>query len=99
MATTALHLGSWLPLRPIVPANASAGSVLFRGPGDGLWFMLVLLGWGAMQPINVLLACYCARSTKQAALIASGLIAVWIGAAALGAALTKCPAGFVCTSG
>jgi hypothetical protein len=60
--------------------------------------MLVLLGWVCMQPINVLLACFCARSTKQAALIASGLIAVWIGSAALGAALTQCPAGFVCTS-
>lgn len=99
LATIGLHLWSWLPLRPVVPANASAGSVLFGGPGDGLWFMLVLLVWVGMQPINVLLACFCARSTKQAALIASGLIGVWLGAAALGAALTKCPARFVCTSG
>jgi hypothetical protein len=100
LAAVALHLWSWLPLRPVVPPNASAGSVLSGGPGDGLWLMLVVLApWLCMQPLNVCLACFCARSLKQAALIAGALVAVWIGTALLGGALTRCPAGFVCTGG
>jgi hypothetical protein len=61
--------------------------------------LVVLAPWLCMQPLNVCLACFCARSMKQAALIASVLIAVWIGTAALGGALTRCPPGFVCTGG
>lgn len=99
LATIALQLLSWLPLRPIVAPNASAGSVVYGGPGDGLWLLLVIATWVVMQPINVLMACFCARSVKQAALIASVLIGAWIGTAALGGALTRCPAGFVCTGG
>lgn len=100
VAALAAHLWSWLPLRPIVPPHASAGSVVYGGPGDGLWLLLmVLVPWVCMQPINVCLACFCARSVKQAALIASLLLAVWLGTAALGGALTRCPAGVVCTGG
>jgi len=100
LAAVALHLWSWLRLRPVVPPNARAGSVLSGGPGDGLWLMLVVLApWFCMQLVNVWLACFCARNVKQAALIGSLLLAVWIGTAVLGGVLTRCPAGFVCTGG
>jgi hypothetical protein len=100
LAGVTAHLWSWLPLRPIVPPHASAGSVVYGGPGDGLWLLLmVLVPWVCMQPLNVCLACFCARSGKQAALIASLLVGVWMGTAALGGALTRCPVGFVCTGG
>ncbi len=100
LATVAVHLWSWLPLRPSVPPDAVVGSVLYGGPGGGLYLMfMVLLPWVCMQPLNVWMACFCAGSVKQAALIGSVLIAVWLGAAALGGAVTECPPGFVCTGG
>ncbi len=100
LVMVAAHLWSWLPLRPSVPPHAGAGSVLYGGPGDGLYLMLmVALPWLCMQPINLCLACVCARSVKQATLIASLLVAVWIGAAALGSDMTECPPGFVCAGG
>jgi hypothetical protein len=33
-STLAVHLATFLPLRPNVPPNASAGTVLYGGPGD-----------------------------------------------------------------
>ena len=61
------------------------------------WFAVV--AWLVMQPVNVWLACFCGRSLKQAALTASLLLVLWIGAAVLGFELAECPEGFVCTGG
>jgi hypothetical protein len=94
------HLWAWLQLRPVVPKDAAAGHVILGGPGDGLWaLMLVAVPWLCMQPINVGLACYCARSMKQAAIIGCALLAIWIAAGASGGVLTRCPAGYICGGG
>jgi hypothetical protein len=96
----AAHLASWLPLRHAVPAGAGPGGVLYGGPGDGLFIMVsVIAPWFLMQPINVLLACYCSRTKASAALVMTLLVAIWIAAAALGNELTKCPEGFRCVVG
>lgn len=94
------HLWAWLQLRPVVPKDAPAGRVILGGPGDGLWaLMFVAIPWLCMQPINVGLACYCARSVKQAAIIGGALLAIWIAAGASGGVLTRCPAGYICGGG
>ena len=74
--------------------------MLYGGPGDGLFFLIAVLApWFLMQPINVLLACYCTRTKKSAVLATIILLAVWIVAAALGSELSKCPDGFRCVGG
>lgn len=96
----AAHLASWLPLRPVVPAGASPGGVLYGGPGDGLFVIFFIAApWLLMQPINALLACYCSRTTAQAILGTTILVAVWLAAGALGSELAKCPDGFRCVGG
>jgi hypothetical protein len=94
------HLWAWVQLRPVVPKETNAGHVILGGPGDGLWaLMFVAIPWLCMQPINVGLACYSARSVKQAAIIGCALLAIWIAAGASGGVLTRCPAGYTCGGG
>jgi len=100
LVAVAAHLASWVPLRHAVPAGARPGGVLYGGPGDGLFLMLFVLGpWFLIQPINVLLGCYCSRTRASAVLAMTILVGVWIAAAALGSELAKCPDGFRCVGG
>lgn len=100
LVAVAAHLASWIPLRVTVPTGAKPGGVLYGGPGDGLFFLVsVLAPWFLIQPINVLLACYCSRTKASAVLGMTILLAVWIAAAALGSELSKCPDGFRCVGG
>ena len=101
LVAVAAHLWTWLELRPIVPVGAKPGSVLpGGGPGDGFWLLFgIVAPWLLMLPINVGLACFCSRTVKQAVLVGCLLLAVWIGAAAVGAELVRCPDGFICPGG
>jgi len=100
LAAVAGHLWSWWLVRPVVPAGAKPGTVIYGGPGDGLWFALAILGpWMWMQLVNVAMALYCSRAGKQAALAGTVLLLTWVAAALVGAELGACPAGMICRSG
>ncbi|HMA97503.1 MAG TPA: hypothetical protein VKP30_32685, partial [Polyangiaceae bacterium] len=76
------------------------GTVIYGGPGDGLWLMVVILfPWFLMQFINVGLAFYCSRTMGQAARTLAILFALWIAATFAGGSLTECPKGMVCRAG
>ena len=96
----ALHLWSYWPLRPLVAADMGPGSVIYGGPGDGLWLMLVIaFPWFLMQIVNVGLACYCCRTARQAALVWGLLVAFWVAVGLAGSALSACPSGMTCAGG
>ena len=100
LAAVAGHLWAWWLVRPFVPAGAKPGTVIYGGPGDGLWFGLAILGpWMWMQLMNAAMALYCSRVGKQAALVGTLLFLTWVAAALVGSELGACPAGMICRGG
>jgi amino acid transporter len=96
----ALHVWSYWPLHSEVSPEMKPGTVIYGGPGDGLWFMLVILfPWVLMQFVNVGLALYCSRTVGQAARAWAVLLGLWIAASFAGGSLIECPAGMVCRGG
>jgi hypothetical protein len=95
-----LHVWSYWPLRSEVSAEIKPGTVIYGGPGDGLWFMVaILFPWLLMQFVNVGLALYCSRTVGQAARAWAVLLGLWIAAGVAGGSLIECPAGMVCRGG
>ena len=100
LVALSLHLWSYWSLQPQVPAGAAPGTVLYRGPGDGLFYLFfILLPWVAMQAVNLGLACYCSRSWRQATAAGGLLLATWIAVGWAGHRLLDCPEGMVCAAG
>jgi hypothetical protein len=96
----ALHVWSYWPLHRQVTAEMKPGTVIYGGPGDGLWFMLaILLPWVLMQVVNLGLALYCSSTVRQAAYALGGLLVLWIAAGFAGCSFIECPAGMVCRGG
>jgi hypothetical protein len=96
----ALHVWSYWPLHRQVSPDLQPGSVSYGGPGDGFWFMLVIVfPWVLMQVANVGLALYCSRTVRQAAYSFGGLLALWIAAGLVGRSIIECPPGMVCLGG
>lgn len=96
----ALHVWSYWPLHPQVTADMKPGSVIYGGPGDGFWFMLVIaLPWILMQVVNLGLALYCSSTVRQAAYALGCLLVLWIAAGFVGCSFIECPAGMVCGGG
>lgn len=87
-------------LRPLVPEGAAAGTVVYGGPGDGLFLLfMVALPWLSMQLINLPLAWAASTTFRQFFGFSGLLLACWFGASYIGWKLMECPPGIVCAGG
>jgi hypothetical protein len=96
----AWHIYASASLRPVVPAGAVAGTVVYGGPGDGLAFLfMVALPWASMQIINLPLAWAASTAFRQFFALWGLLVACWLGASYVGGKMMECPPGIVCAGG
>lgn len=87
-------------LRPMVPEGAAVGTVVYGGPGDGLFLLfMVALPWLSMQLINLPLAWAASTTFRQFFGFWGLLLACWFGASYIGWKMMECPVGIVCAGG